>query len=253
MDARPERFVAPRQQGRRLANPLARKFLNFRQLSRTDEEALDNALERVQRIGSREDIVQQGDAPRFVHVILEGWACHYKHLQDGRRQITSLLLPGDLCDPPMFLLKTAGQSLGTLTAVTLARIPAETMQAITTQSATLQECFWWDMLVRSEIQREWTVSLGRRTATERLAHLFCEISLRLKSAGMTNGVDCEFPVTQADLGDAMGLSTVHVNRSLQELRGGGLVGLRGKRLRIYNEESLRALANFEPSYLHMNQ
>ena len=233
-----------------MSNPLCRKIENFIQLRPEDRSALEQAAQVVHRLGPRETIIEEGDRPGAVNLILEGWACRYKQLEDGRRQIISFFLPGDMCDPYVFLFRAMDQSIATLTPVRYARVSREAIRALSARSQDLAEALWWDMMVSAEIQREWTVSLGRRTATERLAHLFCELSARLEVVGLTNGRDCEMPVTQADLGDAVGLSTVHVNRTLQDLRSLGLVSLRGRHLSILDEEGLRRLALFNPSYLH---
>ena len=158
-----------------------------------------------------------------------------------------------MCDPYVFLFRAMDQSIMTLTNVRYARISQDTIRALSARSQDLAEALWWDMMVSAEIQREWTVSLGRRTATERLAHLFCELVVRLEVVGLTNGHHCEMPVTQADLGDAVGLSTVHVNRTLQELRSLGLIALRGRHLTILDGDGLRRLALFNPSYLHVRR
>ncbi len=181
--------------------------------------------------------------------MLEGWACRYRQFEDGRRQIISFFLPGDMCDPFMFLCRAMDQTIGTITPATLARIPQQSVRTMAAQSTTLAEAFWWDIQVNAQIQREWTVSLGRRSALERIAHLLCELTVRLQRVSDTNGRDYDVPLTQADLGEAMGLSTVHVNRSLQDLRSTGFISLKGRRLTIHDEDGLRGLALFNPSYL----
>ena len=115
----------------------------------------------------------------------------------------------------------------------------------------MERAFWLETLVAAEIQREWTVSLGRKSAAERMAHLFCELSSRLRAVGMSDGTECDLPMTQLELGDAVGLSTVHVSRTLHELRSAGLVELKYRRLTILNDRLLRELAMFDPRYLHL--
>ena len=233
-----------------MSNPFVRKMESFVRLSPDDRRMLESAVERTHRLGSRENIIHEGVEPNVVNVVLDGWACRYKVLLDGRRQIVSLLLPGDMCDPHVFLLPTMDQSLGTITSVTLAKVPGPTIRAMAARSFALAEAMNWEMLVSAEIQREWTVSLGRRTAAERLAHLFCEVATRLQTIGRQNGTDYELPLTQSDLADAMGLSTVHVNRTLQELKARGFVEMRSKRLIIHDRDGLQGLALFDPGYLH---
>ncbi len=235
---------------RRTMNPFIRKLESLVGLSDEERRVLLGLTDRVRHLGPHENIIDEGDEPEFVNIVLSGWACRYKILPDGRRQIIALLLPGDMCDPYVFLLPTMDHSLGTLTPVTLAKVPAQAIRDLTASGPELAEALWWHIMETVEIQREWTVSLGRRTAVERLAHLFCEISARLGARGLTNGPDCDLPMTQTDLADALGLSTVHVNRSLQELRGRRLIGLRAKRLTILDREALAELAMFDPAYLH---
>jgi len=233
-----------------VANLLVRKLENFIRLTSEEKQALEKIAQPTRRLGPREDVVRDGDRPRHVNVVLEGWACRYKQLEDGRRQVISIFLPGDLCDPHVFVLRKMDHSLGTLTSVVLAEISEAAIREISLQFPRVAEALWWEMLVTSAIQREWTVSLGQRLATERLGHLFCELFLRLRAVGMTSDTSCEFPITQADLGDAMGLSTVHINRTLKELRAEGLIRLRGRQLTIPDFPALQAASLFDPSYLH---
>lgn len=233
-----------------MVNPLVRKLENFVRLSPEEKQALERVTQNVRRLGPREDVIRDGDRPRHVNLILEGWACRYKQLEDGRRQVISIFLPGDMCDPHVFVLRNMDHSLGTLTSCVLAEVPEASIRELTVESRRLEEAFWWEMLVSAAIQREWTVSLGQRLATERLGHLFCELFMRLDAVGLTNGTSCDFPITQADLGDAMGLSTVHINRTLKELRAAGLIRLRGRQLTIPDFAALRAASLFDPAYLH---
>jgi CRP-like cAMP-binding protein len=233
-----------------VSNPLVRKLENFVRLSPEEKQALEKIAQPTRRLGAREDVIRDGDRPRHVNVVLEGWACRYKQLEDGRRQVISIFLPGDLCDPHVFVLRKMDHSLGTLTSVVLAEISEAAIRDIALQYPRVAEALWWEMLVTAAIQREWTVSLGQRLATERLGHLFCELFLRLRAVGLTSETSCEFPITQADLGDAMGLSTVHINRTLKELRAAGLIRLRGRQLTIPDFPALQAASLFDPSYLH---
>ncbi len=231
--------------------PITAKLQQFVPLSETDRHALDRfACERVRHFTAREDVLREGDDPRFINLILSGWACRYKQLGDGRRQIIAFLLPGDLCDHNIFLLREMDHSLGTLAPVTLAEISRETFETVTHGHPALARAFNWETLVNAAIQREWTMNLGQRDAFERMAHLFCELFHRLHTIGLAEGDSYHLPLTQVDLADATAMTPVHVNRTLQELRARGLLELKRRRLTIPDLAALEAAALFTPNYLH---
>ncbi|MFH5923574.1 Crp/Fnr family transcriptional regulator [Roseomonas xinghualingensis] len=233
-------------------NPLIRKLEKFTKLSSGEMQVLEQvAAEGLRQLGTREDIIREGDRPQALNLILSGWACRYKHLEDGRRQIMAFFLPGDLCDNHVFVLREMDHSVGTLTPVTFAQIPRRRIDEITLSHPRVTQALWWASLVSTAIQREWTVSLGQRDALERMAHLLCELFVRLRVVGLTEENRCELPLTQAELADAMGLSTVHVNRTLQELRAAKLIILKGRTLTIPDLEALQSAAQFNPNYLHL--
>ena len=214
-------------------------------------------LERLTRknvrdVPARRDIVREGEKPRAVNVVLEGWACRYKQLPDGRRQVVSFFLPGDLCDANIFILKEMDHSIGAITAVRYAEILPADFEDLMAQSPRVTQALWWHELVTAAVQREWTTNVGQRTAFERIAHLFCELFLKLQQVGRTNGTSCDFPLTQIDIADATGLTSVHVNRTLQELRREGLIELANKRLTIPDLAALMNVAMFNPNYLHLD-
>lgn len=239
--------------GLAVSNPLTRKLERFVRMSAQDREALHHLFaDDPRRFGAREDIVHEGRAPRGLHLMLSGWACRYKQLEDGRRQIVAFFLPGDLCDLHIHLLREMDHSLGTLTPATLAEVPHAAMEEIMRRHPRIARALQWEMLVSIAVQREWTVNLGQRSALERVAHLLCELFLRLRAVGLTEAGRCELPLTQGDLADATGLSAVHVNRTLQELRSDGLIVLKDRVLAIPNLPALMAAALFNPSYLHLD-
>jgi CRP-like cAMP-binding protein len=154
-------------------------------------------------------------------------------------------------DLQSLFLKVMDHSIGTLTASKLAFVSHEAMRDLLHRHPRLAEAFWRDTLVDAAIFREWMVGLGRREAFARIAHLICELFIRLRAVGLVNGYAYELPLTQAELGDALGLSTVHVNRVLKELRNQGLVVLKGKHLVIPDWEKLKEAGEFDPTYLHV--
>jgi CRP-like cAMP-binding protein len=235
-------------------NPLIQKLEQFVRLSPTDRAVLMRATsQRIRRFEARVDITREGDRPKDVHLVLSGWACRYKQLEDGRRQVVSYFLPGDMCDLNIFILKEMDHTIGTITPVTIVDLSREFFDEIGAFHPRIATALWWETLVNAAIQREWTMNLGQRTASERMAHLLCEIIFRLRLAGLTEGASCEFPLTQGDLADATGLSKVHVNRTLQELRAAELIILRGKTLTIPSMNRLMNAGLFNANYLHMDR
>ncbi|MHC2001997.1 Crp/Fnr family transcriptional regulator [Methylobacterium sp. CM6241] len=231
---------------------LLRKLEHFTKLSHDDRQALEIAASKQRIFAKHSDIISEGDDPHHVNLILEGWACRYKQLDDGRRQIISFFVPGDLCDSHVYLLREMDHSIVALTSVKLAEISRAALEQIANDNVRLTKAFWWDTLVTVAVQREWTVNLGQRTAFERVGHLLCELFLRLQSVGLTEGTTCDLPLTQVELADALGLSNVHINRTLQELRRAGLIVLKGGRLTIPDFLALQRASLFNPSYLHLD-
>lgn len=231
---------------------LIAKLERFTKLSSADRILIQKlGTDRVRHFGPHEDILREGEPPTDVNLILSGWAYRYKQLEDGRRQIIAFFLPGDLCDHNIFILREMDHSVGTITKVMVAGVSREAFEAATLKHPRITQALWWEALVTSAIQREWTVNLGQRNAAERMAHLLCELFLRLQTVELTNGNSCEFPVTQAELADATGLTSVHVNRTLQELRSAGLIELKSRTLVILDLEKLMQVAMFNTNYLHL--
>ncbi|WP_164867978.1 Crp/Fnr family transcriptional regulator [Rhodovarius crocodyli] len=215
-----------------------------------DAEQLDQlARERVADFAPREDIVSEGDPPQFMHAVLRGWLCHYKALPNGRRQITGFSLPGDICDERVFLIRQMDHSIAAVTNATVGLIDRHRLQDLMGRRPRLQQAMARQSYLRLSMQREWLVSVGQRGAIERLAHLLCELHLRLEAVGQAEPDSCEMPLTQSEIAEATGLSTVHVNRTLQELRAANLIVLRDRTLQIPDLRALREAAMFDPSYL----
>lgn len=233
--------------------PLQLKLEAFVKLSREDRSAVER-LSRSQRdVAARRDLIREGDQPRYVHLVLDGWACRYKTLPDGRRQIVAFFLPGDFCDLNVYILREMDHSVGAITKLRIADISREDMDALTESHPRITQALWWHELVSAAIQREWTLNLGQRSAFERIAHLMVELFLRLEVVGLTKGDSCDFPLTQNDIADATGLTAVHVNRTLQELRRAGLIVLQGRSLTIPDMAALKNVALFNANYLHLDR
>ena len=230
--------------------PLVRKLELFVQLSDDDRAALKRIGEYPgQQVEARRDLISEGEPPR-MYVVSKGWACLYKWLPDGRRQIVGLLLPGDCNDLRIQLLDTMDYNVGAVTALKAIEIPQAELDDLGSRQPRLADAFTHNELVTNAMQREWALCLGQRSAYERLAHLMVEIYLRLDAVGLASDGEIEWPLTQSDLADALGLTAVHVNRTLQRLRADGLIELAHRRLVIRDLGRLKQAGLFNDNYLH---
>lgn len=236
-----------------MVSPLALRLEAYTKLSRDDRAAIGRVSHTVRELPARRDLQREGDRPRYVHLILEGWAYRYKTLPDGRRQVVAFFVPGDFCDLNVYILKQMDHSIGAITRLKVADITRDEMDDLTNRFPRITQALWWAELVNASIQREWTLNVGQRSAFERIAHLLVELFLRLECVALTKGASCEFPLTQNDLADACGLTAVHVNRTLQELRRAGLIVLQGRTLTIPDLQALKNAALFNVNYLHLNR
>jgi CRP-like cAMP-binding protein len=230
-------------------NRLIRKLEQFENLSNDDKIILGDSVRKSTEFAAGHDIISQGERPKDVHLVLEGWAGRYKLLPEGERHIMAYLIPGDLCDVQVALLQQMDHSIGALSRCRIAVIPREKISAIINEHGRLARALWWATLVDEAVLREWLVT-RTRPADKRVAHLICEMLLRAKAVGLTDDDSFELPLTQEELGDTMGLSAVHMNRTLQELRGRNLISSKGKRVVVNDLSGLMSLADFDATYLH---
>jgi CRP-like cAMP-binding protein len=233
------------------ASLLIRKLETIADLSDEERQAILELPVTVRDLRADQDIVRDQDRPSQCCLILTGFACRYKMTPAGKRQIFSFHIPGDIPDMQSIHLSVMDHSLGTLTASKVAFIPHEHVRALNRRCPRIADMFWRDTLIDAAVFREWMAGLGRRDALARMAHLLCELFLRFKAVGLANGQGFELPLTQAELADALGLSTVHVNRTIQELRGKNLIVLRGGSVTVSDWEALKAAGEFDPTYLHL--
>ena len=231
---------------------LVRKLLAASELSREDIDCLESLPLRIRDFAAGADIVSDGDTPSECCVVLEGWVTRYKLRPQGQRQIFSFHIPGDVPDFQSLHLKVMDHSLCTLTPSKLAFIPHGALQDAISRPG-LGVAFWRDTLTDAAVFREWMVGLGRRTAYQRIAHLFCELYARLASVGQAQDHSFQLLLTQAELADALGLTSVHVNRVMQELRRDELVATAGRRLTILDWDGLTEAGEFDPTYLHLRK
>lgn len=212
--------------------------------------AIDDMCADTQEVKDRTDIIRDGDRPEHVHLILEGWAFRYKLLEDGKRQITAFLIPGDFCDLHVAILGEMDHNIGTLTKTRVAYIPHQAISALLNRPQ-VARAFWWATLVDEAVLRAWLVNIGQRDAFRGISHLICEMHLRMEQVGLTDGNSFELPLTQDELGDAMGLTNVHVNRVLRRLNKEGLIASTRGQMSINDVHRLREISDFDDRYLHL--
>lgn len=236
-----------------MATALIRKLNRFIDLSEEEKGALAGICTDMRDVRAGTDLIREGDHPDKVFILLDGWAYRYKILADGKRQILAFLIPGDLCDIHIFILARMDHSIATLGAARIATIPPERLIEVMDRHRNIERALWWATLVDEAVLREWLVNMGQRDAYHRIAHLFCELWLRMQAVELTGKGSISLPITQTELADAMGLTPVHVNRTLQRLRAEGLITLDARQLTIPDPARLAAISGFEPNYLHLDR
>lgn len=231
--------------------PLIRKLEAVEALTGAEQDAAMALCTHITVVHRHRDVVSEGDRPRHVHVILDGWAARYSLQRNGTRQITALLIPGDFCDLHATALAVMDHGIRALTECKVGLIAAEAIKAITTSTPALTRAFWRSTLVDEAILRQWLVNAGRADAYKAIGHLLCELHKRLEVVGLVEEGVAVIPLTQQDLADVVGLTSVHVNRILRRLRDDGLVALGGGQMRILDANALRRASEFDPTYLHL--
>jgi CRP-like cAMP-binding protein/ActR/RegA family two-component response regulator len=236
--------------GTAMGNPLIRKLEGFTCLTEADRAMLARISAETRLVAPGTDLVREGDAPVGVFLVMAGLACRHKLRETGARQIMAYLLPGDMCDLDVALLDTMDHTISTLSACEVVRLAPETVADVLDNHPQIARALRKAQLVDEATLREWLVNVGRRSTAERMAHLFCELLLRLQAVGCASEDTYALPLTQIDLADTLGITPVHVNRTLQDFRRAGLIELKRRRLKILDLPRLRALAEFRPNYLH---
>lgn len=232
-----------------MSNALSRKLQSQLGLVEPEIQAFIAALSAPRSVADGHDLARQGQAPGMLTILLQGLACRYKDLPDGRRQILCFQLPGDFIDIHGFVMGRLDHAVGALTSCQVATISYDVVNALTERHPGLRMALWRETMLDAAICREWEVNLGQRGAYERMAHMLCEMAHRQRTIGLTSTGRYAFPLTQSEMSDALGLSVVHVNRVLQRLRKEGLITLRAGQLTVHDWAGLQAAGGFEPSYL----
>ena len=216
-----------------------------------EKAALMRLPMQVQDIRADQDIVREGDRPTRSCLIIEGFTSRYGMTGTGKRQIYSFHIPGEIPDLQSLHITTMDNSLATVTPCTVGFIQHEALHNLCDRYPRLARAFWRETLIDGAIFRKWMINIGRKQADGRIAHFMCEMVARMRAVGLGGDNQCPWPFTQAEIGDALGLSTVHVNRTLQdELRAPGLIMLERATLTVLDWDGLRALGEFDPTYLH---
>jgi CRP-like cAMP-binding protein len=235
-------------------NPWVMKMEQFTAFTKEERTRLDAIITSKQReFQAQEDVIADGAHSDYCHVLLTGLACRYKILPDGERQIMAFLVPGDLCDAEIFILKRMDHAVGALTPSTTAMIHSSEMKTLLREVSSISEALWWGTMTDLGVLRERILDLGRRDSSERLAHLLYEMLVRYRVSGATKTNSIDFPVTQTDLADATGMTPSHVNRVLQRFREDGMIELRSKTLTVTDPARLKSLGQFNPAYLHLDR
>lgn len=220
-------------------------------LTPDEETVLRSTLSEVIEAPADCDVVREHDRPTRSHLLLEGWAGRYITLTDGRRQILALHMPGDFVDLHSFPLQVMDHSVATFTPCRIALAPHDRLREASRNQPHLTRLLWLSTLIDAAILRQWLVGAGKRSALEQAAHLFCELYVRLQLTGRVEDTGFVFPLSQAEFADCLGVSAVHANRVVQELRATKVLAWRGRRVEVLDWEQLKALAEFDPVYLNI--
>lgn len=231
-----------------MTNPFIQKLSNLAELSPDDVAALAQVTARPRGYAAKQDMIREGDRPGPVFVILAGWACRYKILPSGTRQIMAFLMPGDACDLHVGILDEMDHSLQALTEAQIVLISRDEMESLMEVHPRIARAMYKSQLIDEGTLRAWIVSMGRRSSIERVAHLMCELYLRTLTTIDDGPV--ALPISQIVLADALGMTPVHVNRLLRDLRLAGAMALTRGALTVMDPIKLVQIAGFDENYLH---
>ena len=231
-------------------NRFIEKLSGLAPLTKTEISSLVAATSSPRKVAARRDLIREGDRPGPVFVMLEGWACRYKVLPSGTRQVLAFLMPGDCCDLHVGLLAEMDHSIQTITPALVAMVDHEQMESIMDRHRGVAKAMYASQLIDEGTMRAWITSMGRRASIERIAHLMCELYLRARNIGLVSEAGLRLPLSQLLLADSLGMTPVHLNRVLKELRLGGAMTLERGSLVIVDPAKLVQIAGFDENYLH---
>lgn len=233
-----------------MTNRFIDKLRSLAPLDDDDIAALAAATARSRTVPTRRDLIREGDRPGPVFIFLEGWGCRYKVLPNGTRQVLAFLMPGDSCDLHIGLLDEMDHNIQTITPARVATVERAEMDAILERHPKIAKALYIAQLIDEGTMRAWITSMGRRTSIERVAHLMCELYLRARNIGLTTEAQLELPLSQLLLADSLGMTPVHLNRVLKQLRLRGAMTLKRGSLLIADPLMLTEIAGFDENYLH---
>jgi CRP-like cAMP-binding protein len=231
---------------------LLKKLRRRVEISSEEERVIRDSVAEMRLVSADQIVIRAGEELSNSLLLIDGWLARSKDLAGGERQVMQLHVAGDFADLHSFTLKRLDHDVATLADCNIAVVPHERLRVITSEHPRLARVFWFSTNMDAAIQRELALSLGQRSAMARMAHLFCELYARLSIVGKTSRDGYEFPLTQRELSECLGLTVVHANRTLQELRRRGLVDLENRRLTIRDRRGLEGLAEFDPAYLYLD-
>lgn len=220
-------------------------------LDATDRDALTRACSDTRKVSAGTDLLRQNKRTNGLHILLDGWAARYKIMEEGSRFIPALAVPGDICDIDALRFDQLDYGVTMLSAGAVAVLPRERADALFASHPAIADAFWSLALAENSILTEWAASMGRRSALQRVAHLLCELLLRLTVVGKADGHSYDLPLTQEHIADTLGLTSVHINRTLRSLRSMELATVQSRRVTIHDWVALTALCGFRPDYLHL--
>jgi CRP-like cAMP-binding protein len=233
------------------AAALGRKLCGSRMISPDEVNALRALPMRTQRLKAGASVVTEGQLVSECGVLISGYACRHKVAKDGGRQIVSFHVPGDLLDMQHLWLETADHNVQVITDANVAFVPVTALRQLVEDHPALGVALWQDSLLDASVFREWVLNVGRRDAKTRIAHMLCEFVARSEAAGLGGPSDQVIPMTQEHIGDATGLTPVHVNRMLRTLREEGALKGSGRDLQVADWKCLKQSAEFRGDYLHL--
>lgn len=236
-----------------MITPHLKKLRLRTEISAEEERVIRGLVSETRRVRADEFVVRAGDELNCSLMLIDGWLVRSKDLPSGERQVMEVHVAGDFADLHGFTLKRLDHDLVSVSECTLAVVPHERLLDMTERHPRLARVYWLSTNVDAAITRETALSLAQRSAISRMAHLFCELHIRLAVVGKTLGNRFDFPFTQRELAECLGLTVVHVNRTLQELRRKGLIAAENRQISILDKDALEAVAEFDPGYLHLER